>query len=485
MGKDQGADESGGVQRPRPAGPEARASGTARLPGRAIRLFVLALAMSALSSGAKAAEQRSGEIAGVPQAGATVAAYNEAFDDMLKNPSDIDASFRFSALAAQLGYYEEAITALERLLVYNADLPRLKYELGVLYYRLGSYEVARNYLAQADVASDLPPAVRQQITGSLKTIDQLNAVNRLNGTLATGLRFQTNANASPSDPDVVAGGVPATLSSQFVKRSDWNAYVIANLHDSYDLQLQDAMTLETDVQFYYAKQHALSAVDTGVAEVKSGPRFALELGDQAIAAVQPYAVASDVLLGDTQYFYAVGAGLELSRAVTDQVTAVGTYEARIKRFTNSPAQPTAVDMDSVIQSLSLDLRYLAWQRGEIDAGASLAREDAHMSFDSNDQLSLRLAYSQTFDLPKVLRLGPLVVTPALARLYTAYDKPDPAIDPTERRATREWRYSVTARASIYDGLGADVQLMRQAVGASLPNFKYNNTSMTIGLDWNF
>ncbi|HUI18689.1 MAG TPA: tetratricopeptide repeat protein [Alphaproteobacteria bacterium] len=441
--------------------------------------------MSGLSLGAEAAEQRPSEVAGVPQARTTVAAYEQAFDDMLKNPSDIDASFRFSALAAELGYYEEAITALERLLVYNADLPRLKYELGVLYYRLGSYEVARNYLAQADTAGDLPPEVKQQITGSLKTIDQLNAVNRLNGTLATGLRFQTNANASPSDPDVIAGGVPATLSSQFVKRSDWNAYVIGNLHDSYDLQLQDAMTLETDVQFYYAKQHALSRVDTGVAEVKSGPRFALQLGDQAIATVQPYAVASDVLLGDTQYFYAVGAGLELTRALTDQVTAVGVYEARIKRFTNSPSQPTATDMDSVVQSLSLDLRYLAWQRGEIDAGASLAREDAHMTFDSNDQLSLRLAYSQTFDLPKVLRLGPLVVTPALARIYTTYDKPDPAVDPTERRATREWRYLLTVRASIYDGLGADVQLMRQAVGASLPNFKYNNTSMTIGLDWNF
>jgi tetratricopeptide (TPR) repeat protein len=473
------------VPRTRPAGPEARAAGAAGGPGRVLRLFVVVVAVSGFSLRAEAAEQRPSIIAAVPKAGGSVAEYDEAFDDMLKNPSDIDASFRFSALAAGLGYYEEAITALERLLVYNADLPRLKYELGVLYYRLGSYAVARNYLAQADSASDLPPEVKQQITGSLKNIDQLNAVNRVNGTLATGLRYQTNANASPSDPDVIAGGVAATLSNQFVKRSDWNAYVIGNLHDSYDLQLQDAMTLETDVQLYYAKQHELGAVDTGIAEVKSGPRFALELDDQAIATVEPYATASDVLLGGTQYFYAAGAGLELSRALTDQVTAVGVYEARIKRFTNSQAQPTATGMDSVVQSLSFDLRYQVLPRGEIDGSASLAREDAHASFDSNDQLSLRLAYSETFDLPKALRLGPLVVTPALARIYTTYDKPDPAIDPTERRRTSEWRYLLTVRAGIYEGLGADLQLMRQAVGASLPNFKYNNTSMTSGLDWNF
>ena len=441
--------------------------------------------MGGWSLSAAATEQRPSELAGVPQARTAASAYEEAFQAMLANPSDIEASFRFSALVAELGYYEEAITALERLLVYNPDLPRLKYELGVLYYRLGSYQVARNYFAEADSAGDLPPEVKQQISGSLKSIDERTAVNRINGTLATGIRVQSNANASPSDPDVVAGGLPATLANQFVKRADWNAYVIGNFHDSYDLQLQSAMTLETDAQFYYAKQHGLSAFDTGVAEIKSGPRMALGLDGTSIATVQPYAVASEVLLGDTQYFYAAGAGLELSRALTEALTAVGSYEARIKRFTNSSSQPTATQMDSLVNAVQLDLRYQAWSKGEIDGGASLAREGARAGFDSNDQLSLRLAYSETFDLPNELRLGPLVVTPALARLYTDYDKPDPAIAPNERRLTREWRYSVTARASIFDGFGADLQLMRQAVGASLPNFKYNNTSATLGLDWNF
>ena len=124
--------------------------------------------------------------------------YNQAFDDLLKRPSDIDASFHFSALAAKLGYYEEAVTGTQRLLVYNSDLPRLKYELGILYHRLGSLEVARTYLAQAGSAANLPPDAQQQIASSLKDIDRRNAVNRLNGTLATGLRYQTNANASPS-----------------------------------------------------------------------------------------------------------------------------------------------------------------------------------------------------------------------------------------------------------------------------------------------
>ncbi|HXQ68076.1 MAG TPA: tetratricopeptide repeat protein [Alphaproteobacteria bacterium] len=449
--------------------------------------FLLAMVIVVVSAwpDGEAAAQAAGQVSAVPQSRNAIEEYNQAFDDLLKRPSDIDASFRFSALAAKLGYYEEAITALERLLVYNSDLPRLKYELGILYYRLGSLEVARTYLAQAGSAADLPPDAQQQIASSLKDIDRRNAVNRLNATLATGLRYQTNANASPSDPDVVAGGIPATLSNQFVKRGDWNAFVIANLHDSYDLQLQNAMTLETDLQFYYAKQRRISAVDTGVAEVKSGPRFALEAGDDTIVTVEPYGTASDVLLGDAQDFYAVGGGVELSRAITETVTAVGSYEARIKRFQDSTLQPKATAMDSVVQALSLNLRYLAWAKGSVETGASVAREISRASFASNDQLDLQLSYSQTIDLPAALRLGPVVVTPALLRIYTKYDEPDPAVDPSERRITREWRYLLSARVSIRDGLGADLQLMRQMVGASLPNFKYNNTSVTFGLDWNF
>ena len=142
-------------------------------------------------------------------------------------------------------------------------------------------------------------------------------------------------------------------------------------------------------------------------------------------------------------------------------------------------------MDSVVQALSLDLRYQAWAKGSVETGASVAREIARASFASNHQLNLQLSYSQTIDLPAALRLGPVVVTPVMLRIYTKYDEPTPPVDPSQRRITREWRYLLSARASIRDGLGADLQLMRQMVGASLPNFKYNNTSVTFGLDWNF
>ena len=52
-------------------------------------------------------------------------------------------------MAVDLGDYEAAIPPLERLLISNPDTPKLKLELGILYYLLGSYDVAKQYLHDA------------------------------------------------------------------------------------------------------------------------------------------------------------------------------------------------------------------------------------------------------------------------------------------------------------------------------------------------
>jgi hypothetical protein len=77
---------------------------------------------------------------------------------MLSNPSDLDVAFEYANLSAQVGDYEGAISALERMLIYAPNTPRLQLELGILYYRLGAYEVARSYFEQALANPSVPPA---------------------------------------------------------------------------------------------------------------------------------------------------------------------------------------------------------------------------------------------------------------------------------------------------------------------------------------
>ena len=75
--------------------------------------------------------------------------FDSAFADVLRDPADLDASFNHAELAIQIGDFEAAISSLERMLLYNPELPRVRLELGVLYFRLGSYAIARTYLTSA------------------------------------------------------------------------------------------------------------------------------------------------------------------------------------------------------------------------------------------------------------------------------------------------------------------------------------------------
>src|SRR5262245_54283930 len=79
------------------------------------------------------------------------------FDRTLKEPANLDVAFRYAEVSTKLGDFEAAIGALERMLFFNSNLPRVRLELGVLYFRLGSYDMAKNYFTYAIADPAAPP----------------------------------------------------------------------------------------------------------------------------------------------------------------------------------------------------------------------------------------------------------------------------------------------------------------------------------------
>lgn len=85
--------------------------------------------------------------------------FDMAFDKMLDDPSNIDITMEYANIAVKLEDYESAIPALERILLFNPELPRIKQELGVLYFKLDSHEMAKSYLKDAIASKNVPQEV--------------------------------------------------------------------------------------------------------------------------------------------------------------------------------------------------------------------------------------------------------------------------------------------------------------------------------------
>jgi hypothetical protein len=99
------------------------------------------------------------------------------FKRLLLKPDDLDAGFRYAELETELGDYEAAVGALERILYYNPNLPRVNLQLGTLYFHLRSYEMARNCFDAVLSAPDVPPDIRTEVQTYVAAVDKAVAIN--------------------------------------------------------------------------------------------------------------------------------------------------------------------------------------------------------------------------------------------------------------------------------------------------------------------
>jgi len=122
--------------------------------------FAIALLGAAVATPAAAEDDRA----------ALQAKKDQLFQQMLANPSNLDVLFAYADVSAKLGDNEAAISALDQMLLFNPNLPRVDLELGALYFRLGSFDVAQSYFEKA-LAANPPPEVKDRVNQYLALSD--------------------------------------------------------------------------------------------------------------------------------------------------------------------------------------------------------------------------------------------------------------------------------------------------------------------------
>ena len=121
--------------------------------------------------------------AGVAQAQTQVADQATLLPRVLANPSDHDTNFAYARASVEARDYEAAIVALERALYFNPNLTRAKYELGALYFRLKSYDMAQRYFEDALKTPGLEPDLRARIEIMLPETKKQQETSRFSGLL--------------------------------------------------------------------------------------------------------------------------------------------------------------------------------------------------------------------------------------------------------------------------------------------------------------
>lgn len=410
--------------------------------------------------------------------------YEALFRAVLRDPSNLDLSFKFAEAATRRGDFEAAIGALERIVFYNPNLPRVRLELGVLYFRLGSYEMARSYFNSALAGPDVPPEVGLRVGGFLTEIERRTNVQQLSVYAQIGYRYQTNANAGPSSTLVRAFGQDAVLGRQFLNRPDWNAFGLAAVRHVYDFENQRGDVWETNVAGYIARQFTFNLLNLGLVELQTGPRLALSPEFLPGASVRPYGLINGVTLGDQRYLSTLGGGVSVTLPFANWLSVEPFVEGRQRRFEVSAEYPLAreqtgrlwasgVFLQGAVGSfLGADIR---WQ-----LRAAYVRNDVRIRYDYNsyDQFAIDVGLPIEFDGPWGARRWAFVPTFGYANYD--YDNANPIVDPVRKRRDSEIRVGALLDVPIYEFAGFAVQLNYSEIGSRIRNYDQQNFSVAIG-----
>ena len=180
---------------------------------------------------------------------------------MLQDPSNLDVAFEYASLSSQVGDYEAAVSTLERMLIFAPNTPRLQLELGILYYRLGSYEVSRSYFAQVVANPNVPPEIAAKVRLYLQQLAIEAEPPPFSATIFSGIRWESNANSAPASQAVTLNGIDFTLDTQSVAAPDWSAVNIGTMHYGYDLKNQGDR-IEFDAITYNANYFDLTDINS-------------------------------------------------------------------------------------------------------------------------------------------------------------------------------------------------------------------------------
>ena len=422
---------------------------------------------------------------------------DELFQRMLRNPSDLDATFSYADVSARLGDNEAAVSALERMLLFNPDLPRVQLELGALYFRMGSFEIARTYFEKA-LAANPPAEVRARIDRYLAQISTQSAPQQFTGFLFYGAQYQSDANIAPGSPLIHSPIGDVLLNSQFVKQADGNAFLTGSALYSYDLGTQSRDTIEVTGTGFLNHYFHIGRLDLALGEVTAGPRFNFNEPVTGVtsASVKPYLILNEVGLGGNQYFNTYGVGIEAPTVAMLDFRVKPIFEFRQKNFTNAADRPLSRGLQGSDKLASLLVDKPITDNSNLTLEFDYLRQDTRLNFYANDSYAFSGAYRIRYDDPTGFFRLPWETTAFLSRSYGEYDGADPccvtgttlvatsgglvAASTFSERHDKRWRFGVTQSFQILDNLAVVVQLQRDIVSSNLSLYQYTSNTVLAG-----
>jgi tetratricopeptide (TPR) repeat protein len=405
--------------------------------------------------------------------------YDALYQRVIRNPNNVSLTLKYAQLAKDRGDYEAAIAAYEKLLLFNPALPDVRYELGVLYYSLESYAVAKIYFERVATSPRISRSLRDNAAAYLREIERRLSPTHFSGYLNTGLRYQTNANFGSSAGIAQFGGQDFILQPSLTKKPDWNAYVLNDLFFAEDFG-DRGDRFEVNLADYYAKQFQINQVDLGVAELQFGPRLVFFPQYFSNTTTRIYGIVDGVSLGDAPYYSTFGSGVSFDSKLNPVTTISTSVEYRDRTFYDSTDYPTAGQQTGDLITASFAAKGLIY--GPVGWLARLGYDwnASVFNFWSYRRPNVELGMPVSFDVDVFGANRSGRITPYVGGAVLNFETPNPAYNPFITRQDRTWYVGGTLETAIVGQASLRLNVNYSSNDSNIINFGYRDLSISFG-----
>ncbi len=401
------------------------------------------------------------------------------FDAMRADPQNLGLMFEYAGVSARLEDYEAAISTLERMLIFNADLPRVRLELGALYFRIGSYATAERYFSAVDSAPDLPEPVRQRVAKFRAEIAKRTRRHHVSGRVELGITHDSNASLSPTDRDVFAFGRRAQLTEDSLGESDTGVRFLAELSHRYVFGDNDTEFWKTDMSVFGRRYEDVDVGATEAFFIRTGPQLALD--EQYFGPkLRPFIDATHVRVDDEKLYSEGGVGLEYRDILGEQWSSFATVRAGVRTHRDNRS-----DEDGGIVDLRSGVAYSPLRDLVLTASIGAALDLADADHESNTEGSVRLTASFAYDPGLPIAGDKWRLSGYVSGAYRRYDAPDPVVTSEKARRDTDLRVGAQHVFNFRQGIYASVGVSALQRNSNLSNFELENVGVSAALGYSF
>lgn len=426
---------------------------------------VSALALVGLSWGNAAQAQTAFE---VDEGEPVTLGVDDAFQRLLDNPADVRPNLDYVDAAIRAGNLEGAIGALERLLMIEPENAQVRADLGILYYRIGSEEVARHHLTKAQASGELAGARKGRVATVLRRIGQFR------GAATLGIRYHSNVNEAPDADALMVVGSPVINTSD--KTDDANVFFNGWIEHDYDLATQNRAAIVSDARVYGTRQFSVDDDNAFMVAGTSGLRFAPAPRSIESLTVRPNVRGHVNIAEDSFYRYGVGAGVDVDYQPSAAWRVTGSYIGEWRDYAPMKGRDTANEQDGFFQEAGVAVRYAPLQDVRVAGTLRGVRQDADADWRSywGTEGGVRLDWFIT---------DPTTLTDKRWRLYAGaelgfedYDAPNPRVDPAGDREDRTTSLTLGSWMPVGTNWLLNTSGTAEFVDSSVPNYEMDDYS---------